>query len=111
MGSSSNSSSSSTSQELSDSYNTTTTADSTGNQSVTLLNSGATNNPALTYSYDSGNTTNSASYALGANAQSNASGSPAPSAAGDIDWGEIIVYVIGGIVLVLVLRLFGDKKQ
>lgn len=114
MGTTAQTKSSSQSSQATDSQNTTLTSSVGGNQSVGLVNSGTLSD--LSYAYDSNNstTTNNESYALGAGSSTNSSGAPAtsaPSSLAGIDWSEVIVYVIGGVVLVLVLRLFGDKNS
>jgi hypothetical protein len=122
MGSASKSSSSSSSTQTTDSNNTTLSSSLTGNGGLSInstgaVTSGAGSNSNLDYAYDSNNpvTTNNLSYALGAgsSASPNVStdGSPAPASSGGIDWSEIVVYVIAGIILVYVLRLLGDKNS
>jgi hypothetical protein len=117
MGSSSKASSSSSSNEVTDSYNTTLTNSLTGNGNLGLnLGSSSDLSGNFNYGYDSNNYTDDRQIALGAGSSTNGDSSigttPDASTAGNasgIDWSEVIVYVIGGIVLVFVLRLLGDK--
>lgn len=120
MGSSSSSSSNSTSSQTTDSYNTTLTNSITGTGGVGI-NTGDISGSlsGLSYAYDSNNpvTNNNQQYSYALGAGSNASPSVSNSSAASnpggsgIDWSEIIVYVIAGVILVYVLRLLGDKKQ
>lgn len=114
MGSSSKTSSQATSSEESNSRNVTTTQ-SVGAGSLGVMGNIGGN---ATYQSNSNNpiTTTNLSAALGAN--SNASGSPSSGFNGSpagtdsglgIDWNEIIVYVIAGVVLVFVLRFLKIK--
>jgi hypothetical protein len=117
MGSSSKSSSQSSSTETTDSYNTTLTNSITGAGGLGIntgdISGGLSD---LSYAYDSNNpvTNNNQTYALGAGANASptnsGTGGDTPSTT-STDWSEIVVYVIAGIVLVLVLRLFGDKNS
>jgi hypothetical protein len=124
MGSSSKSSSSSTSTDQTDSFNQTLTNSLSGNGALGVTNTGATtfgndSSNALDYAYDSNNpiTNNDQTYALGANSSASPSnssaGNPAPSSGvlGDIDWAEVITSLVAGVILVYVLRLFGDRNS
>ena len=121
MGSSSKSSSAATSNEVADSYNTITTTSVTptasGDNSAALgLGNSNTLNGKLNFMSNSGNDSNnetdsnnySASY--GANGSAgNSSGSMGTTSSG-FDWSEVIVWVVGGVALMFVLRALGDKN-
>jgi len=114
MGAQNKSSSQSSSVEASNSNNTTLTQ-SLGSASQGVLGN---NNRTSYVGSNSNDTTNAQTYALGASSTANGSTNSLSAATPDdsssslssIDWGEVIVYVIGGILLVVALRFFGDKN-
>lgn len=121
MGSSSKSSSQATSNEVADSYNTITTTSVTptasGSYSSALgFGNSDTLNGKLTFNSNSGNNSNnqtdsnnySASY--GANGSAGNSSGSMGSTSGGFDWSEVLIWVVGGVALMFVLRLLGDKN-
>jgi hypothetical protein len=115
MGSDSKSSSASTSSEVADSYNTITTPTSTasGAGSISLANTGNLGGSRFNYASDSNNTSgsNNSTNSYGASSPIDTSAGTAGAAPGGFDWGEVAVWVVGGLALTFVLKyVAGDKN-
>lgn len=122
MGSSSKSSSQATSNEVADSYNTITTTSVTptasGSQSAALGLNSSTINGKLNFMSNSGNDSNnttdsgnySASYGANGSAGNSTGTNGADPTSSGFDWSEILIWVVGGVALMFVLRLLGDKN-
>ena len=111
MGGSSKSSSQATSSEVADSYNqiSTPTVTASGANSNGLSIGGAINGSPR-FTSDSNNQTDSNNSSVNYGADGSAANSGSPAASSGIDWGEVAVWVVGGIALTLVLKFFGDKN-
>lgn len=119
MGSSSKSSTQATSSEVADSYNqiSTNTLTASGTNSLALGSSGTvTNNGKFSLNSNSNNDSNNvigsnnytASYGASSPVSTSSSGSGSDSG---FDWGSVLVWVVGGVALMLVLRyVLGDKN-
>jgi hypothetical protein len=123
MGSSSKSSSAASSNEVADSYNTITTTSVTptasGSGSTAFGLNNASNYGSLALNSNSGNDSNnqtdsnnySANYgASGSAGNSSGTNGTAPTASSGFDWSDVIVWVVGGVALMFVLRAIGDKN-